>query len=272
MALHRLVIARSLLLLDMSVEDEHADLPLCQTQKTILPRLAVSSTRGTVTAMEGQDVSCLHSQKWSVIDAPTNIITSRISNPRQTGLVANKKTREPYGQKEALMFVLHFIGDMHQPLHIEEEDRGGNGIRVCFDNRCGRTNLHSVWDTDIPYKYRGLHHGIHKQVEKEAAALWAEELYTQQISNGTDIKSECSNVRAAQECALIWASEANSYICSYVLAKGEEWLKENDLGGEYYKGGAPIVEKMIAKAGLRLGGWLNALAEARSADITLIVQ
>ena len=170
------------------------------------------------------------------------------------------------------MFVLHFIGDMHQPLHIEEEDRGGNGIKVCFDNRCGRTNLHSVWDTDIPYKYRGLHHGIHKQKEREAAALWAEELYSQQIANGTDIDEECSNVRAAQHCALTWATEANSYVCSYVLAKGEAWLKENDLGGDYYEGAAPIIEKMIGKAGLRLGAWLNALAEVRSADVGLFLQ
>ena len=45
---------------------------------------------------------------------------------------------------QSLRFVLHFIGDIHQPLHTEKEDRGGNGIEVQFDGK--RTNLHSVWE------------------------------------------------------------------------------------------------------------------------------
>jgi hypothetical protein len=46
---------------------------------------------------------------------------------------------------EALKFLIHFIGDIHQPLHDEAEEKGGNGIHVFFDNRCGtRENLHSI--------------------------------------------------------------------------------------------------------------------------------
>ena len=52
---------------------------------------------------------------------------------------------KPEQRKEALMFLVHFIGDMHQPLHCSDnKDRGGNEVRVDFFGR--NMNLHSVWD------------------------------------------------------------------------------------------------------------------------------
>lgn len=36
---------------------------------------------------------------------------------------------------EALKFLIHFVGDMHQPLHLTGRERGGNGIKVLFDRR-----------------------------------------------------------------------------------------------------------------------------------------
>ena len=48
----------------------------------------------------------------------------------------------------ALKFLVHFIGDMHQPLHVGRgEDRGGNSIRVRWFGES--RNLHSVWDSAI---------------------------------------------------------------------------------------------------------------------------
>lgn len=45
----------------------------------------------------------------------------------------------------ALRFVVHFVVDIHQPLHVgRESDRGGNLIPVLVDGR--ETNLHAVWD------------------------------------------------------------------------------------------------------------------------------
>ncbi|KAH9168278.1 S1/P1 nuclease-domain-containing protein [Lactarius sanguifluus] len=54
---------------------------------------------------------------------------------------------------EALKFLIHFVGDMHQPLHLTGRDRGANGVKVSFDGR--NTNLHSesVWDTSLIAKY-----------------------------------------------------------------------------------------------------------------------
>jgi hypothetical protein len=61
---------------------------------------------------------------------------------------------------EAFKFLVHFMGDMHMPLHLTGRDRGGNSDKVLFDGR--QTNLHSLWDglliakslrTQVPRNY-----------------------------------------------------------------------------------------------------------------------
>jgi len=57
--------------------------------------------------------------------------------------------KAPHAAKiEALRFLIHFVGDLHQPLHAaDRRDKGGNGLIVFMKNR--RTNLHRVWDEDL---------------------------------------------------------------------------------------------------------------------------
>ena len=51
-------------------------------------------------------------------------------------------------QRESLMFLIHFVGDMHQPLHCSDNnDKGGNTVQVVFFER--QTNLHSLWDSGM---------------------------------------------------------------------------------------------------------------------------
>jgi hypothetical protein len=58
----------------------------------------------------------------------------------------------------ALKFLVHFVGDLHQPFHATAVERGGNGIpvRVFGSDTCGGPsarptpcNLHSVWDSQL---------------------------------------------------------------------------------------------------------------------------
>ena len=52
----------------------------------------------------------------------------------------------------ALRFLGHFVGDLHQPLHVGfAEDAGGNTINVHWNTGMGMVNhkLHAVWDSDI---------------------------------------------------------------------------------------------------------------------------
>lgn len=61
-----------------------------------------------------------------------------------------------WGAKGDLAFLIHFVGDIHQPLHAANDaDRGGNCVPV--DSRSRETNLHATWDTTV---VRGLEYSI----------------------------------------------------------------------------------------------------------------
>ncbi|CAF3975488.1 unnamed protein product, partial [Rotaria sordida] len=50
--------------------------------------------------------------------------------------------------QQDFFFLVHFVGDVHQPLHVAfDDDAGGNSVDVRFMNTS--TNLHSLWDTGI---------------------------------------------------------------------------------------------------------------------------
>jgi hypothetical protein len=56
--------------------------------------------------------------------------------------------RPPAARAEALKFVVHFVGDVHQPLHAgHRADKGGNQFQIQLDGE--GTNLHSVWDHHV---------------------------------------------------------------------------------------------------------------------------
>ncbi len=57
-------------------------------------------------------------------------------------------------RRQALKFVVHFVGDIHQPLHAGyRDDKGGNTYQVQFDGK--GSNLHKIWDSRMLYT-RGL--------------------------------------------------------------------------------------------------------------------
>jgi len=174
-------------------------------------------------------------------------VVSAIMN--QTGRV-NDPSLDSADQADSLRFLLHFIGDIHQPLHTEAEELGGNHIQVEFDGR--RTNLHSIWDTNIPEKMRGKHN------LQATAKAWATELFqaAQSRLGPNSLAAECQDLNTAEKCALAWATEANAWICKMVL---KDDVADQELGGEYFNEAVPIVEELIEKAGRRLGAWINAL-------------
>lgn len=51
-------------------------------------------------------------------------------------------------QKDVLRFIVHIVGDLHQPMHVGNgTDRGGNDIKVTWFRE--ETNLHRVWDSQM---------------------------------------------------------------------------------------------------------------------------
>uniref|UniRef100_A0A453D721 Aspergillus nuclease S1 n=1 Tax=Aegilops tauschii subsp. strangulata TaxID=200361 RepID=A0A453D721_AEGTS len=61
---------------------------------------------------------------------------------------ALQDSSSPFDPTESLMFLAHFVGDVHQPLHCGHvDDLGGNTIKLRWYKR--KSNLHKVWDSDV---------------------------------------------------------------------------------------------------------------------------
>ncbi|KAI1503886.1 nuclease S1 precursor [Biscogniauxia marginata] len=162
----------------------------------------------------------------------------------------------------AAKMVIHFVGDIGQPLHCEALEIGGNSIDVTYDG--DDTNLHHIWDSEIPESVSG-------GSSLSSAKSWATTLTTA-IKSGT-YKSQASGwvsglsvstAAARQASALKWATESNAYVCSTVLADGVAAVESQDLSGEYTDDAQPVVGLQIAKQGYRLAKWLDAIVAAVS--------
>lgn len=78
----------------------------------------------------------------------------------QTAILADR-SRPRAERAQALKFVVHFVGDVHQPMHAGyAHDKGGNDFQVNLDGR--GSNLHSLWDSGL-LNSRGLDEAAYLQ-------------------------------------------------------------------------------------------------------------
>lgn len=150
---------------------------------------------------------------------------------------------------DAMRFIIHFVGDLHQPLHDEALDVGGNGINVTWDGEA--TNLHHLWDTEI----------VEKLADGKDAQEFASNL-TASIQAGdydwnVDSWLRGTSLNGTLSTAMSWASEANEFVCSDVLTGGLDAVEDGDLSGSYYEAHYEVARLQIARAGYRLGALLN---------------
>ena len=97
-----------------------------------------------------------HSKRWHYINfKPNQNIDKHRSVPAGDILWAldyfyqelQKPSNSKQVRREALMFFVHFVGDIHQPLHVGKyDDAGGNRVAVNWYNSPRKHNLHRVWD------------------------------------------------------------------------------------------------------------------------------
>jgi len=162
----------------------------------------------------------------------------------------------PWMRNMAAKFIIHFIGDIHQPLHDEALSIGGNAIKVLFKGV--ETNLHHVWDSNMAEEYIGGY-GL------PFASAWASNLsaaikygsyhkVTESWLAGIDVDDPVST-------ALAWAIEANQFVCTNVLKDGIEGIRGAELSGRYYEESIPVIELQVARAGYRLAVWLDLIAQ-----------
>ncbi|KAM0737727.1 hypothetical protein ACQRIT_007731 [Beauveria bassiana] len=192
---------------------------------------------------------------------------------KQTGCVVSSLTNyteQLYDDKlpawrraQAAKFVVHFVGDLHQPLHNEDVARGGNGILVRWGGR--ELNLHHVWDSSILEKWLGGLRGKPYPLAKR----WATQL-TEEMSHGKWAEEKESwikdiNLADTNGTALAWSREANALVCSHVFPQGPDTIQDQELSGQYYEDAAPILEKQVALAGYRMAALLDKIAEEYNA-------
>ena len=203
-----------------------------------------------------------------VVDYPSDCskgtcIIGAIQNQTAIVLDASRPTME---RRNATMFLLHFFGDLHQPLHATGFKYGGNGVRpVTWENstttsrRNSTWNLHAVWDSAIPRKLRGVSEVATPAEDKAAAVAWAGDLFARQQGAGVGVDDVCTELDGPR-CVVGWAAESNALVCSHALKDGEAWVLKNDLSGEYYEENAAVVDARVGVAGVRLAAWMNAIA------------
>ena len=140
----------------------------------------------------------------------------------------------------ALKFLVHLIGDLHQPFHALGVERGGNGIPVSAfgsatcsydDGTPHPCNLHGIWDTALIAHRRLTDQQYLAELER-------------QIKRGS---LDALAVGSPSE----WAME------SHALAKVALLRPQSVVDEDYYRAEIPVVDARLARGGLRLAAWLN---------------
>jgi S1/P1 Nuclease len=137
----------------------------------------------------------------------------------------------------ALKFLVHFIGDIHQPFHALADARGGNDIAVTFlgSGTCGRynCNLHGVWDTSL-IDDQGLTEAQYRDRLRE------------------EIKQRHWDQEANEDPAR-WANRSHALAVKALVPTG------SSVTEEYVRKEATVVDEQLALAGLRLAHVLNSI-------------
>ena len=157
------------------------------------------------------------------------------------------ETRNP--RVEALKFAVHFVGDIHQPLHDIGEDQGGNLILVDLfthglicTGSCIPTHMHmkfhAAWDTGLILKTVWNWGAYVDRLKAPDGWLNSADAKQRNIDNGTPQDWAIETHKAAQAA---WNAMPENYV----------------LDDNYFNKALPILDRQLGVAGLRLARFLN---------------
>ncbi len=157
---------------------------------------------------------------------------------RDIRIVGDRSLAKPI-RAEALRFLIHFVGDVHQPLHAaDNRDRGGNTVRVVLNGE--RTNLHAVWDHDVVEALGADPAAVARRLEQ--------------------------NITPAKQRRWAGGTPADWVNGSFAIASQEIYGRLRGRGGaqrpivllaNYAIAESPIAARQLEKAGVRLAWVLN---------------
>ncbi|MGC0320834.1 hypothetical protein ABIG06_001463 [Bradyrhizobium sp. USDA 326] len=142
--------------------------------------------------------------------------------------------KSPAERTAALKFIVHFVGDIHQPLHASERngDHGGNDVVVSFFGKSAK--LHAVWDTDIILRTVYAWGAYVTRLETK----WLPGRDLSGLDGGTPVD---------------WALESHKFARDVVYDIPDGAVLEMN----YYSRALPVVDRQLALAGLRLAQLLK---------------
>ena len=160
------------------------------------------------------------------------------------GLMDKNKVEPLSGsiQATAFAFLIHFIGDIHQPMHVgKNKDLGGNKIKVLFFDT--EANVHSVWDTHMIENEQLSYSEFARFVEKHTSSM----------------KADCQS-----DGIFTWAEESielreDIYRTLYDYTDRESGLP--DFSYKYQHDYLPVVEERLGAAGYRAAKMINDLIQ-----------
>jgi hypothetical protein len=194
--------------------------------------------------------------------------------------ILKDKSADPVKRAEAIRYLIHFVGDLHQPLHaITNADNGGNCVPVKYfhhepllssfhpEREDYSPNLHQIWDTEI----------IERDMEVSNPSRYADEL-----DDKFHAESAAWEVAGIHVDTWAWEShiraEAEAYggfsekIAIELDVKPKGCADDNHIakrmfamhlavGDAYQNSAAKAAQTSIAEAGIRLAMILNEAAK-----------
>jgi hypothetical protein len=144
-----------------------------------------------------------------------------------------KSSDGPLAEKElALDYLVHLVGDLHQPLHVGFlDDMGGTKIKVTFEGKA--QTLHALWDAGILQTETGSARTIAKRLDEECSE---DDRMAWQAGTPAD-----------------WANESLALTIGYVYPLPES----HEISTDYVQRALPILHKRLEQAGVRLAWLLN---------------
>ena len=180
--------------------------------------------------------------KWHYVNLPLDKEYSEMEHTEENVVTIINKAIEILKSKDAtkdrkkfyLKYLVHLVGDLHQPMHTGRySDYGGSKIRLNFKGRKGgetNTNLHVLWDSKLIDDF------------KMSYTEWA-----------THLENKNRKTIVDQRGAVEWAYESHQHAKDIY-----ENTKEGDyLSYDYIYKYKPILEDRLFMAGKRLGALIN---------------
>lgn len=170
----------------------------------------------------------------------------------------------------ALRYLIHFVGDMHQPLHTtDNNDRGGNCTSFKFFADERPSNLHSIWDSRIiskklsetamtPAQYAtqldSQFGGAWKTWAAGTVTDWAWDGHTvaEKVTYGALTPSVPVETPDPKTPGLSTDEGCNA-------ERGKVTALHISIGDDYYAKAMPVIDQQLAKGGYRLAGVLNSI-------------